>query len=289
MSDVDPKTIAWTKTYKALLADFIKALGGENITPARRAIARNVATLQTELNMLTHRFAANGRGASTEDLAEFLKVSAMATSMMESVGLARPCEPIPDKYDEAADKAALLRAFDAVMRQNEQADTSDHVAGCRCVACEYKRERATVPASDPGNSIVEAQEAPAIVRAAAAPPALRVVKPSALGRDSAASNDPAPPSLPLTEQRSALSARRDGLVRQVSDLAEAALVDPDIRAKRDRLQADLNVLDHDLHALNAEIAKQPSDATRLFFESGGNSGRSQYDMSPAPDWPKLIG
>ena len=85
----DRQSLAWAKTFKELLDGFTEALGGENITPARRAIARTVATLQTELSVLGDRFAASGRGASVDDLNLFLKISATVASLLESVGLSK--------------------------------------------------------------------------------------------------------------------------------------------------------------------------------------------------------
>jgi hypothetical protein len=86
----DRQTVAWAKRYQELLRDFTETLGGENISPARRATVRTIATLQTELSVLGDRFAANGRGASPDDLSLFLKISATVGGLLESVGLGQP-------------------------------------------------------------------------------------------------------------------------------------------------------------------------------------------------------
>jgi hypothetical protein len=64
-------------------------------------------------------------------------------------------------------------------------------------------------------------------------------------------------------------------------------MDDATRARCDRMQHDLNVIEADLAALDKQPTPPPS-ATQLFFEKGGyGSGRSPYDMSPDPNWPRL--
>jgi hypothetical protein len=40
---VDRSTTAWVRAFKELLEGFTQALGGENITPARKALGRRAA------------------------------------------------------------------------------------------------------------------------------------------------------------------------------------------------------------------------------------------------------
>ena len=117
------QSLAWAKTFKELLDGFTEALGGENITPARRAIARTVATLQTELSVLGDRFAASGRGASADDLNQFLKISATVASLLESVGLdqSQPASQNPPAADGTRAKLESLLTSLVRARQEEEA------------------------------------------------------------------------------------------------------------------------------------------------------------------------
>ena len=119
----DRQSLAWAKTFKELLDGFTEALGGENITPARRAIARTVATLQTELSVLGDRFAASGRGASADDLNQFLKISATVASLLESVGLdqSQPASQNPPAADGTRAKLESLLTSLVRARQEEEA------------------------------------------------------------------------------------------------------------------------------------------------------------------------
>jgi hypothetical protein len=77
-----PQSIEWAKTFRSLLADYTAALGGERISPVRRATARQLATLSTELSVLGDRFCASGSGASTDDLNRFLRISETVGSLL---------------------------------------------------------------------------------------------------------------------------------------------------------------------------------------------------------------
>jgi hypothetical protein len=163
---IDRQSIEWARTYKTLLADFTRMLGGDAITPARAAIARNIAVMQCELALMANRFAASGRGASAEELQEFLKISSTVAGLMESVGLAKPQEPIPDQREAENDLAFLRDAFQRVIgaRLEEESrgvfrdkddniiDASTHVLGCACEPCQWRRDN---PETALGNASTE--------------------------------------------------------------------------------------------------------------------------------------
>jgi hypothetical protein len=87
MTTASPASIEWAKTFRSFLADYTAALGGERISPVRRATARQLAILSTELSVLGDRFCASGSGASTDDLNRFLRISDTIGSLLSSVGL----------------------------------------------------------------------------------------------------------------------------------------------------------------------------------------------------------
>jgi hypothetical protein len=231
------------------------------------------------------------------------------SALLELAGLRQALQaPIPDVRDREAEsdadflRDALKRAIG--IRLSEEAAgvfrdqagavirTDDHPQDCRCQPCTWRREYKTVPAGAPGNTIPAAPGELAVVKAPSPPaPNLRVVPPPVPAP--APKAEPAAPvrsAGELMEQRRILSDRRDSIRRQISALADQALTDPDVRARSDRMQADLNCVKSELNQIKNAITKAtpPSDATRLFFENGGNmAGRSSYDMSPDPSWPRL--
>jgi hypothetical protein len=62
-------------------------LGGAGISATKRATAETLATLGVELSQLTDRFASGGRGASSDDLALYLRLSGNVATMLEGAGL----------------------------------------------------------------------------------------------------------------------------------------------------------------------------------------------------------
>jgi hypothetical protein len=113
------QTVAWAKQYKELLTTFTEALGGENISPTKRAIVKTIATLQTELAVLSDRFAANGKGASADDLNMFLKISTTVGGLLESVGLGQPLQTSPAEGGHTKLEAILTNLVHG--RQAEEA------------------------------------------------------------------------------------------------------------------------------------------------------------------------
>jgi hypothetical protein len=269
--DRTTRSDAWAKTYRSLLADYMAALG-PNVSPVKRATARQLAILSTELSVLGDRFCASGSGASTDDLNRFLKISDTVGTLLSSVGLARTLQEPANPHDAEHERRELKAIVDRILTVRRQDEA-----------------RATVAASTEASAIAEAPEEPAVVEASA-PPRLALHVVSSPAPPPKAEPAPVQPATDLMEQRRTLSDRCDDLRRQINQLAEPALVDADTRARRDRLQADLVLLESDLNQLKATIAKQtpPSEATRLFYENGGDR-RNGFDMSPCSTWPRLRG
>jgi hypothetical protein len=297
----------WTKRYGELLRDFTESLGGEQITPTRRAMAKTLASLQTQLLALNDKFASSG--GSPDEMAQFLRISTAITDLLAAAGVGQTIreQSVPTTRETEDLTAELRHALNFALsnrldeqacgifrdRNNEIVDTADHPQGCRCQPCTWHRERQDIVAvSDIGNVIPEAPHEPAVVKAPAPLPQLRVVQkpapPSQPVSPPAKAESAPPPSVgDLQEQRRILTNRCDDLRRQISALCDRALTNTDARSQRDRMQADLNVPESELNQLNASIAKAtPSEATRLFFENPF-AGRSPYDMSPDPSWPRL--
>jgi hypothetical protein len=300
----DPKTLAWARTYQQLLAGLT---GGAEISPARKALCDALAVIQTELTVMASRFASNGGGASAADLQLFLKLTDSVTSLLDGAGLRQslqaPSDPREAENDAKALSDAFKRTIGARLHEEDRGifrdragaiiDTADHPAGCRCVPCSWcRKHQEIVPASTVGNRIPEAPSESAIVRAPSPPaPRLRVV-------EAAPQPAPCPQVEParlvgdLQDQRRRLTERCDNLRRQIGQLADRALTNADTKARRDRMQADLVLLESDLSRLNVTINQQQQSAsqstTAKFLEwSAGGGGRSSYDMSPGWDWPRL--
>jgi hypothetical protein len=151
---VDKRSIAWASKYRSLLTGYVDAMGGENITTPRRALAEQIAVLQTELSMLTDRFASGGRGGSQADLAMYIKLSDSVAEYMRTAGLGPSLqapivsgETVSDARDELAkifDRIVAARTFEEERgifktRDGEVIDNSGHVPQCACVVCAWER------------------------------------------------------------------------------------------------------------------------------------------------------
>jgi hypothetical protein len=309
MSAVPDRRTVWTARYRELLSGFTEALGGEAITPTRKAMAQTLAVLQCQLLTLSDRFA-NSQGGSADEMLQFLKISSAITELLAASGLTQILQqPIADPREAEEAEDFLRKAFEGVMgvrleeesrgifrdRDNNVIDISAHVTGCACEPCQWRRDHPDIiPASPAINRIPAAQKAPAIVAASSPPaPQLRVVPHPQPQPAPPPKAEPAPVQSTgdLMEQRRQLTDHCDDLRRQISQLADRALVDADARSRRDRLQADLTLLESDLSRLNATInqlqAASQSTTAKFLEWSAGGGGRSSYDMSPGWDWPRL--
>jgi hypothetical protein len=113
------RTTAWAERYQELRDGYIAIMGGDNITPTRRALAETIATLQCELLTLTNRFAGSARGGSPEDLALFLKLSSTISDLLQGAGIAASQQNNTDQNGgDALEKLTTL--FNNVVRANEE-------------------------------------------------------------------------------------------------------------------------------------------------------------------------
>jgi hypothetical protein len=182
---VDRRTVAWAKTYRETLRNLFDSLGGEeNVAPAKLAIARTLAVLQTELSVLTDRFAADGRGGSPDDINRFLKISDTVASLLAALGLGKPLQQSGQNHAENA-HAALQAVLEGIMRvrADEEAkgifrdragsviDNRGHVEGCECEPCCWRRS--TARDANANNAAVPHHEPLAVANPA--PSALSVV------------------------------------------------------------------------------------------------------------------
>jgi hypothetical protein len=151
MSKPDQRLI-WAARYRELLEGFTEALGGESITPTRKAMAKTLATLQAQLSTLSDRFA-NTQGGTPDDVAQFLKISDTIATLLESVGLKQAMQqPVVNDGTDAREElqAILNRLFEAQLteekhgvfrhrRSEKLIDNRDHIDGCMCEPCVWQR------------------------------------------------------------------------------------------------------------------------------------------------------
>jgi hypothetical protein len=275
MSASDQRSV-FISRYKSLLDDFTESLGGEAISPARKALAVQLASLQAQLLGLNDKFA-NGSG-SADEVNQFLKFSSAITDLLSTAGLAQAMrdQRIPSAREAEDERAALKAAFGRViaMRRQDAARTS-------------AESSAVAKAPD---------EEPAM--AAPKPPVLRVVEPASEAPSPIApapeSGTTVPTSSPagdLDDRYLALSRKRDATAREISNLAEAALTSSDARARRDGLMADKTAIDAELKEIRAALAKRAADqATTTPILQFGGSERicpSDWSASANPNWPRL--
>jgi hypothetical protein len=111
----------YASRYAELLDDFTAALGGPNIPPVKRAMAKTLAVMNCQLLTLGDRFA-NSQGGSADDMAQFLKVSTAVTDLFASLGLSHAMQQTPIANPRETDdlRAALKAAFERVMEQRRQ-------------------------------------------------------------------------------------------------------------------------------------------------------------------------
>jgi hypothetical protein len=122
-SKANAKATPWAKKYATLLKDVVSAMGGtENVSPMRRGVANVIATLQTELAMLSDRFA-NGRGASTEDLNLYLRLTAAIESLLENIGI-KPAPVQPHANKDNDDYHALYTLIANKIRTRKQEESA---------------------------------------------------------------------------------------------------------------------------------------------------------------------
>jgi hypothetical protein len=97
-----PSTQAWSRRLRDLLDLHIADLGGENVvSAAEHSICRRIGTITVELEIMEHRFATKGKGASEKDLDLYLRGANSLRRLLESIGLkrvARDVTPLLQDY-----------------------------------------------------------------------------------------------------------------------------------------------------------------------------------------------
>ena len=157
----DRRTAAWAAKYSELLQTFADALGGDDIPPAKLAICRTIATLQTELSVLGNQFANGAVGA--DDLNKYIKISATVGTLLQSIGLDQVLQKPPvdqsrggdahEKLMEILDKIVAARVFEESKgvfrnRNGDVLDNTNHVEGCECKPCHWRRGVGDVEAAE---------------------------------------------------------------------------------------------------------------------------------------------
>jgi hypothetical protein len=117
------RSTQWAAKYRELLKGYVSLMGGDAITPTRRALAETISTLQCELSQLTDRFANAGKGGSSEDLALFLKLSGNVAELLQGAGLAPTVQqPVSDSGgDDALEKLSIAFKNIACAREQDEA------------------------------------------------------------------------------------------------------------------------------------------------------------------------
>jgi hypothetical protein len=303
----------WAAKYQELLTGYIDAMGGTSITAPRRALAEQIAVLQTELSLMTDRFASSGRGAAIEDLAAYLKLGDRVSDLMQTAGLGPSLQqPIVDQDRVAGAReelaALLTRRFDAQEAERQRGTFRDNNRkiitdpGRLQIAQEIHRLQQQADAFDNGTVIDNTPTpaaAPLVISKAAPPPAppLTVVAGTAAAPPAPApaeAKPPPPTDAELEEHRHRLASRRDALERERRRLAEDALTDPALRAPLNKLAAEQAALDTELQQVNSALAarltEQSDGTTAAFLQWQGSSGGIRFsDWSPSsnPNWPRL--
>jgi hypothetical protein len=318
----------WVRTYKELLAGFVAALGGpERITPTQKATARTIAVLQTELQMLASRFASGGRGASAEDLNQFLKVSATVATLMDSVGLTKQQPPVAVDASADAARAALEGHLVSLLKVAEEDKERDAATGIfhgedgnpvtNPRELELLKElhalRRGTSTSTESATAEPATKAPPVGLhvvppiAKPQPPKRRSVpldssgKPipgaciTALASPNASFVEARPPPPPdLLEKHNELSRSHADLEKQRGRLCEEVLSNPARRAQLDETTAKLAAVDTELAEIRIKMAAwqaaQSSNTTDSYLEWSGRGGDSRItNWSPQsnPNWDRL--
>jgi hypothetical protein len=323
----DRQTMAWARQYQEFLNGFVEALGGEQITPIRRALASQLATLQTELARLSDRFAAGGKGASSEDLNQFLKISGQISELLRSAGLtaAQQAPVVDQRGDDAREKLVALLTNLARCKQEDEANGIFRDASGAIITDE-KQLAVEQQIYALRHGLVE----PAPVIAASAEPAkalpsLRVVPPAAeppkpptklaarargapvdrhgkpipgIGITALAYPNASlvearrPPPPDLFEKHNELSRSRADLEKQRGRLCEEVLSNPARRVLLDETTAKLAAVDSELAEIKTKMAawqaaQSTTDSYLEWSARGGDSRITDWSLQSNPSWDHL--
>jgi hypothetical protein len=110
----------WARRLRDIMQLHTADLGGADyISAAEASIVRRVATETVEMELLEYKFAKNGKGAASEDLDLYARISNSLRRHLEALGLKRVSRDVtPPTLDE------LARQFEA----EEAADAADAAA-----------------------------------------------------------------------------------------------------------------------------------------------------------------
>jgi hypothetical protein len=105
----------WRRRFRDIISLHTVDLGGADIvSAAESSIIRRVATETIELELLEQRFAISGKGASSDDLDLYARISNSLRRHLEAIGLERRSRDVtpPSLADIAAEMEAEREAAD---------------------------------------------------------------------------------------------------------------------------------------------------------------------------------
>jgi hypothetical protein len=122
------RTTQWATKYNSLLQSHLESMGS-NVSPAKRALAETIATVQCELAVLQDKLAGSGRGGDNADLTLFLRLSGSVTELMSSAGLGQQQTTTNQDGGDALKK--LTDMFNNIVRANEEDEAAGifHIGG----------------------------------------------------------------------------------------------------------------------------------------------------------------
>jgi hypothetical protein len=99
--------LAWGRRLRDIICLHTVDLGGADyVSAAEASIIRRVATETIELELLEQKFAKNGKGASSEDLDLYARISNSLGRHLDRLGLKRVAKDVPDLRDYLAQRNA---------------------------------------------------------------------------------------------------------------------------------------------------------------------------------------
>jgi hypothetical protein len=111
--------------FKKHFADNVARLGGKDITPERRTIAREAAVLQAQRDRMTERFAA-GNGATSDELKLYDQLSATVKDLFASAGYT-PQSTATEQQGDAETRAAFVRAIEGLLRAQDDENAENGI------------------------------------------------------------------------------------------------------------------------------------------------------------------
>jgi hypothetical protein len=131
---VDPSVHSqsgWARRLSDIISLHTADLGGADVVSAAEAsIIRRVATETVECELLEQKFAKNGKGASSEDLDLYARISNSLGRHLDRIGLKRVAKDITPTFEDIraeldAEKAAREKQAKADIGRSDATDTMD--------------------------------------------------------------------------------------------------------------------------------------------------------------------